>query len=371
MKTESGYHVVLGLNETETLDSMPQCLYNLRVYPTTTMEEMHKSNDPIVFGAIILGVFLFTSLLFVVYDALNQRRYRIVNTKAVEQTAVVSSLFPEQVRNQVVGIVEKNKSSNGNNNFTAGAGTKSAWKAPSHQKSKAAASSYERLAADLDNSEPIADLYPDCTVLFADIAGFTAWSSERSPCEVFKLLEAIYGAFDRIAKKKGVFKVETIGDCYVAVTGLPKPQEQHAVIMARFAADCMTTLSGMMHVLVEKLGPDTANLTMRFGLHSVSSHHVVFTLATVRLGEHTRLTQARFFVQIDHRVLLRLECSAVIVLGSNCKWHCNRARVCCVVSIDRFMHVVLSELYSHVAPPLFSIIYQVWRHCKYGRENGK
>ena len=92
---------------------------------------------------------------------------------------------------------------------------------------------------------------------------------------ISQLLETIYGAFDRIAKKKNVFKVETIGDCYVAVTGLPKPQEQHAVIMAKFAADCMTALSGMMHVLVEKLGSDTANLSMRFGLHSVSSRNTI------------------------------------------------------------------------------------------------
>jgi hypothetical protein len=70
--------------------------------------------------------------------------------------------------------------------------------------------------------EPIADLFPECTVLFADIAGFTAWSSVREPAQ---LLETIYQSFDRIAKKRAVFKVETIGDCYVAVTGLPEPQQ--------------------------------------------------------------------------------------------------------------------------------------------------
>ena len=50
-------------------------------------------------------------------------------------------------------------------------------------------------------------------------AGFTAWSSARDPGQVFTLLEAVYGRFDEIAKKKGVFKVETIGDCYVAAAG--------------------------------------------------------------------------------------------------------------------------------------------------------
>ena len=48
----------------------------------------------------------------------------------------------------------------------------------------------------------------------ADIAGFTAWSSVREPSQVFTLLEQIYSSFDAIAKRKKVFKVETIGDCY-------------------------------------------------------------------------------------------------------------------------------------------------------------
>jgi class 3 adenylate cyclase len=49
-----------------------------------------------------------------------------------------------------------------------------------------------------------------------DIAGFTAWSSVREPSQVFILLETLYRAFDMIAKRRRVFKVETVGDCYVA-----------------------------------------------------------------------------------------------------------------------------------------------------------
>ena len=41
---------------------------------------------------------------------------------------------------------------------------------------------------------------------FADLAGFTAWSSEREPKDVFVLLETIYFAFDTIAKRRKVFK---------------------------------------------------------------------------------------------------------------------------------------------------------------------
>ena len=61
--------------------------------------------------------------------------------------------------------------------------------------------------------------------MYADIAGFTAWSSTREPAQIFQLLQSVYHSFDRLAKKRSVFKVETIGDAYLAVTGLPDPQK--------------------------------------------------------------------------------------------------------------------------------------------------
>lgn len=85
---------------------------------------------------------------------------------------------------------------------------------------------------------------------------------------MFILLEAVYQAFDRIAKRRGVFKVETVGDSYVAVTGLPDQQDDHAVIMARFARDCRVKMQEVTHGLELTLGPDTGDLRMRFGLHS-------------------------------------------------------------------------------------------------------
>jgi len=50
---------------------------------------------------------------------------------------------------------------------------------------------------------------------FADLVGFTAWSSMREPSQVFTLLETVYHEFDVIAKRRRVFKVETVGDWYV------------------------------------------------------------------------------------------------------------------------------------------------------------
>lgn len=62
------------------------------------------------------------------------------------------------------------------------------------------------------NQDP--DLFIDTSILVADIAGFSAWSSVREPGQVFKFLRTIYGAFDDIAEKRKVFKVDTTGDCY-------------------------------------------------------------------------------------------------------------------------------------------------------------
>jgi class 3 adenylate cyclase len=55
----------------------------------------------------------------------------------------------------------------------------------------------------------------------------------REPVHVFTLLETIYHEFDQIAKRRRVFKVETVGDCYVAVAGLPEHRKDHAVVMVR------------------------------------------------------------------------------------------------------------------------------------------
>ena len=120
------------------------------------------------------------------------------------------------------------------------------------------------------DDQPIADLFPHCTVFFGDLAGFTAWSSTREPAQVFLLLQTVYQNFDIIAKRRRVFKVETIGDSYVAVTGLPEPQKNHAVIMAKFCWDCLVRLGEVLKELESSLGPDTGELSMRFGIHSGS-----------------------------------------------------------------------------------------------------
>ena len=61
-----------------------------------------------------------------------------------------------------------------------------------------------------------------------------------------------------------------VGDCYVACAGLPEPNKDHAVVMARFASDCRHKFNSLVRDLELELGPDTGSLSMRFGLHSGS-----------------------------------------------------------------------------------------------------
>jgi class 3 adenylate cyclase len=51
-------------------------------------------------------------------------------------------------------------------------------------------------------------------------------------------------------------------------SGLPDPQKSHASIMVRFAADCRTAMNEITAELESKLGPGTADLALRIGLHS-------------------------------------------------------------------------------------------------------
>jgi hypothetical protein len=77
------------------------------------------------------------------------------------------------------------------------------------------------------SKNPIAEHYDASTILFADLVGFTAWSSTRDPGQVFSFLEILYRSFDKLASRRKVCKVETIRDCYVAITGIPEPQNDH------------------------------------------------------------------------------------------------------------------------------------------------
>ena len=131
-------------------------------------------------------------------------------------------------------------------------------------------------------TKSVTDLYPNTTVFYSKIVGFTAWSSQRAPNQVFELLETIFFEFDEVANRGGIFKVESIADTYIAVTGIPEADADHAVRMAQFASDCLASFTAVTELLERSLGPDTGELQLRIGLHSGP------VIAGVLKGERSR-----------------------------------------------------------------------------------
>ena len=83
--------------------------------------------------------------------------------------------------------------------------------------------------------EPIADRFPEVTVLFADLVEFTASSDRSSPERVVQVLADLFTAFDRLAARHGLEKIKTVGDAYMVAGGLPAPQPDHAQAVAEMA----------------------------------------------------------------------------------------------------------------------------------------
>jgi class 3 adenylate cyclase len=90
----------------------------------------------------------------------------------------------------------------------------------------------DRLKAGEQN---IADSFAECTVLFADITGFTPLSQKVRPAELVAMLNRVFSAFDTLAEQCGLEKIKTMGDGYLAVAGIPIGRPHHVEAVADMA----------------------------------------------------------------------------------------------------------------------------------------
>jgi adenylate cyclase len=124
----------------------------------------------------------------------------------------------------------------------------------------------ERLKARSDvtaNGFPgiIADSFADVTVLFADIVGFTQFSQGVGAEALVDVLDDIFTRFDGIADNRGLEKIKTIGDAYMAAAGLPDPVADHAVRAAHMALDMIEVMERFneqrLHTMKLRIGIST------------------------------------------------------------------------------------------------------------------
>ena len=132
------------------------CQYKIRIYPTQIFMDTFLTDTPLAITFAIAIVFLFTICMFLLYDRLVEQRQNIVLAQAAHTTAIVSSLFPKNVRERLLApaaAAGDGQTSRGGSMFSA---------------------NKTRLRGFLDdggnnnddndsNQAPIADLFPECT----------------------------------------------------------------------------------------------------------------------------------------------------------------------------------------------------------------
>lgn len=110
--------------------------------------------------------------------------------------------------------------------------------------------------------QDIAENFPEVTVLFADLVGFTPFAARNSPAKVLRTLNVIFSAFDRLSEQRQLEKIKTVGDEYMVAGGLPVPRADHAEAVADLALDMQAEMARLN--LEEAIEP----LQIRIGMHS-------------------------------------------------------------------------------------------------------
>ncbi|XP_074860705.1 guanylate cyclase soluble subunit beta-2-like [Carettochelys insculpta] len=104
--------------------------------------------------------------------------------------------------------------------------------------------------------------FKECTILFSDVVTFTNICAQCEPIEIVLMLNSMYLRFDRLTTVHDVYKVETIGDAYMVVGGVPVPVSTHAERVANFAL-------GIVIAAKEVKNPVSGSpIQIRVGIHT-------------------------------------------------------------------------------------------------------
>ncbi len=160
----------------------------------------------------------------------------------------------------------------------------------------------------LGGTSTIADGFSDVTVLFADLAGFTQFSSSVSPRNLVRILNRIFSEFDDVAQVCGVEKIKTIGDAYMAACGVPEEVDDHPERMIRMAIGMRRAM-----VRIRSEFPDF-ELDVRIGVHTgpcvagvIGRQRYIYDLwgDTVNLASRMESSGVNSRIQVSEATYLR------------------------------------------------------------------
>jgi class 3 adenylate cyclase len=119
----------------------------------------------------------------------------------------------------------------------------------------------------LKNDITTTDRYKDVTIIFADICGFTNWSSNKKPIEVVGMLSKLFTKFDNLCEQNKVYKVHTIGDCYV-VLGLLVEDDDSSRDPVTECLNMVQMALSMINCINDVNREENLELNMRIGIHT-------------------------------------------------------------------------------------------------------
>jgi class 3 adenylate cyclase/DNA-binding NarL/FixJ family response regulator len=115
------------------------------------------------------------------------------------------------------------------------------------------------------SGKAVARFYPDITVMFTDFKGFTHIAEKLSPEQLVQEIDEFFTAFDLIMEKNGIEKIKTIGDAYMAASGLPAINDTHALDMVNAAVDIIEYMEVQKQIRIAASRPV---FDIRIGIHT-------------------------------------------------------------------------------------------------------